>query len=30
VPPGQRLNAISRLVKEDWLIEVDCVAAVRG
>ena len=28
--PASTAVAISRLVKEDWLIEVDCVAAVRG
>jgi thioredoxin 1 len=28
--PASTAVAISRLVNEDWLIEVDCVAAVRG
>ena len=28
--PASTAVEISRLVNEDWLIEVDCVAAVRG
>lgn len=28
--PASTAVAISRLVNEDWLLEVDCVAAVRG
>lgn len=28
--PASTAVAISRLVSEDWLIEVDCVAAVHG
>jgi 2-iminobutanoate/2-iminopropanoate deaminase len=28
--PASTAVEVSRLVSEDWLIEVDCVAAVRG
>jgi len=28
--PASTAVEVARLVSEDWLIEVDCVAAVRG
>jgi 2-iminobutanoate/2-iminopropanoate deaminase len=28
--PASTAVEISRLVNEDWLLEVDCVAAIRG